>query len=113
MSDNPKVAYNNFQEFWPVYLSEHTKAETRLVHVGSTLAAGLFLIIGVLTFKVGWILLAALVGYGGAWAAHAFIENNQPATFTQPWLSLQGDVRMTWLFVTGKLGKELAAHNMK
>jgi hypothetical protein len=52
------------------------------------------------------------VGYGVAWFGHGRIEKNMPATFDHAVWSLAGDVKMSWLWTTGKLEAELLKHNI-
>ncbi|MGE3622592.1 MAG: Mpo1-like protein [Bdellovibrionales bacterium] len=104
--------YKTFEEFWPHYLNQHSKRQTRLLHVCGTVLAALCLFKFVISFKIGWLLMAPVVGYGFAWAAHAFIEENQPATFEHPLWSLRADLEMTKLWAMGKLEAELAKHQI-
>jgi hypothetical protein len=105
--ERPKAPLS-LADFWPYYLAAHAERRTRLVHyAGTALGTGL-----VLCWAAGggwWALVAApLVGYGPAWAAHALIERNRPATFAHPVWSFACDYRMLFLAATGRLGAELA-----
>ena len=87
--DNNK--FNSFKEFYPFYLSEHSKKETKITHV---IGSGCVLIL--LTYSIitkDWFKLAymPLFGYGFAWIGHFFFEKNRPATFTYPKFSFMGD----------------------
>jgi hypothetical protein len=95
--------FQSFAEFWPYYLSEHSKSATRALHCAGTLiaiAAAVFLI-----FIGRWWLfpLALVPGYACAWAGHFFVEKNRPATFTYPLWSFMGDWKMLALLLTGRL----------
>ena len=102
---NSKIA--TYAEFWPHYLREHSKPETRSIHfVGTGLALGLLLAWA--ATGIGWFGLLALVGgYAPAWIAHFFVEKNRPATFTYPFWSLISDFRMAGLWAVGRLSGEL------
>jgi hypothetical protein len=95
--------YASFAEFYPFYLSEHSKPVTRRIHfVGSTL--GVFcLFLMALTGDPLWLLLGLVLGYGLAWFAHFVFEKNRPATFNQPLYSFMGDWRMYWDILTGRI----------
>jgi len=102
-----------YREFWPFYLSEHAKAETRLWHMAGTGLAVVFLGAAILALNV-WLLLAALVaGYGPAWVTHFKIEKNRPATFRYPIWSLISDFRMTATWLSGGLSRELEKAGIK
>ncbi|WP_426958037.1 Mpo1-like protein [Muricoccus radiodurans] len=96
-----------YEEFWPYYLREHADPLTRRVHVlGTLLGIGLFLA-GLVTMR-WWLMPAGIVsGYLFAWVSHMTIERNRPATFSHPLWSLGSDLRMAWLFLTGRLEEEL------
>ena len=100
-------AYTTFEEFWPFYLREHSKPQTRALHyIGTTLVVGIGLYAGATS---NWLMLLALpvAGYFFAWVAHFTVEKNRPATFTYPLWSLLADFRMWWLWMTARLGPEL------
>jgi hypothetical protein len=99
--------FENFAAFWPHYLREHSKPETRRWHIvgtgaGSVLAAAAF-------FSFSPVLLAAavFVGYAPAWCAHFLVEKNRPTTWRHPLWSLRADYRMALLWLAGGLKKAL------
>jgi hypothetical protein len=110
MTDNADFA--TYREFWPHYLSQHTRNATRLLHVAGTILAFGAIIKAVILFSLFWLLMAPIIGYGIAWIAHSFVEKNHPATFTYPLWSLRGDLQMSWLWVTGRLEDELIKYNI-
>lgn len=104
MSDR---AYTTFAEFWPFYLREHSKPQTRALHyIGTTLVV-VVAIYAVATQWWWWLAAMPVAGYFFAWLAHFTVEKNRPATFTYPLWSLAADFRMWGLWLTGRLGAEL------
>ena len=102
-----KRTIGTYAAFWPYYLREHAKPETRAIHyVGTGLATSCIVLLAVT--GQWWFALGALIGgYGPAWIGHYFIEKNRPATFTYPLWSLASDYRMAWCWLTGRLDREL------
>ena len=97
----------SYREFWPFYLREHAKPETRLWHIIGTGAASMLLVAALVTFSYELLLGALIAGYGPAWFAHFFVEKNRPATFRRPIWSLVSDYRMAGAWLTGSLDQEL------
>ena len=106
----PRRRLASYGDFWPFYLNQHSKPETRRLHyIGTALALALFACS--LATLSGWLLLAAIVsGYAFAWLSHAFVEHNRPATFAYPLWSLVSDFRMFFLWISGRLEPELHQH---
>jgi hypothetical protein len=106
LTDQRTIA--TYAAFWPYYLREHAKPETRAIHyLGTGIATGCIAALAVT--GQAWFALGALVGgYAPAWIGHFFIEKNRPATFSYPLWSLASDYRMAWLWLTGRLKRELA-----
>ena len=100
---NEAKTYQNFDEFYPFYLSEHANRTSRRLHFIGTSIAALLLAAALLTGNFWLILLALVQGYAFAWVGHFFFEHNKPATFQYPRLSFMGDWRLWWDILTGKI----------
>jgi hypothetical protein len=98
----------SYREFWPYYVGEHGSARTRGLHFIGTAGALAFCAVALITGNGWWLVAMPLVGYGFAWAAHAFVERNRPATFRFPIWSLIGDFHMFALMCRGRMSVEVA-----
>ena len=97
----------SYREFWPHYLRQHSRPQTRTIHFVGTALAVLSILVLIATFNPWFGLLALVAGYGPAWIGHFFIEKNRPTTFTYPLWSLLSDFRMAWVWLSGSLPTEL------
>ena len=95
--------FNSFKEFYPFYLSEHSKKITKILH-----AIGSLLVVAILSYcfitkdfiKLSY---APIAGYGFAWIGHFVFEKNKPATFKYPLYSFIGDWMMLKDILIGKI----------
>jgi hypothetical protein len=99
-----------YSEFWQAYLHDHRTCKNVAFHVAGTLLA-----IAMLTVSVwmrAWPLAAAaiVVGYGAAWFGHFVFERNKPTAFGHPVWSLVSDLRLVFLFLSGRLQREYSRH---
>jgi hypothetical protein len=104
--------YSTYAEFWPFYLHQHSLRKARMLHIIGIFLALLMLEKAIFCLSLIALIMAPVFGYGFAWAAHFFVEKNQPATFTYPLWSLRGDFHMFMLWATGRLEAELVQHQI-
>jgi hypothetical protein len=100
------------EEFWSLYLEEHTHPHNRLLHFfGTSLSLGLII---AWFIRPSWSLffLAIIVGYAAAWFGHFMIEKNKPASFKHPFYSFVCDWRMWFLMLIGRLDDEMQKLNI-
>ena len=98
----------SYEDFWPYYLEAHGRPMNRALHYAGT-AESLAFLLAFLVVGDPWLLPGFVFGgYAFAWAGHALVEGNRPATFRYPLWSLVSDARMCGLALTGRLGRELA-----
>jgi hypothetical protein len=95
--------YRTFEDFYPFYLSEHSRSGTRRLHFVGTLLVLLTAVFALVTRRWGFLALVPLFGYGLAWVGHFAVEKNRPATFQHPIYSLAGDFRMFADMVRGRV----------
>lgn len=107
MSEKPISA---FEEFWPFYLREHSRASTRALHFAGTTVTLIVIVSAIVSGQPRWILFALVPGYGLAWFSHFFIEKNRPASFKYPLWSLAADFKMWSLMLTGRIRREVERH---
>ncbi|MCB1865461.1 MAG: DUF962 domain-containing protein [Chromatiales bacterium] len=96
--------FENFEAFYPFYLSQHADLRCRRMHFAGLVFAFAALLMAALTQNAWWLLAGLVAGYGFAWIGHAAFEHNRPATFSHPWYSLRGDLRMFREMLTGRIG---------
>ncbi|OAY41441.1 uncharacterized protein LOC110621881 [Manihot esculenta] len=98
--------FRSMEEFWPFYVTQHSKPWTRRWHFVGTLTSILFLLYSVFV-NLRFLFCVPLFGYGFAWYSHFFVERNVPATFGHPFWSLLCDYKMFGLMLTGQMDREI------
>jgi len=91
--------FSSYQDFFPYYVSQHSKPATRWVHFGGTHLGAAVGITGIVRRRPALLAAAPVISYGLAWFSHFVIEKNKPATFGKPLWSFRGDlqmIRMMW-----------------
>ena len=86
--------FTSFEEFFPYYVGEHSKAGTRWAHFAGTHLGAAVGLSGIARRRWGVLAAAPVIAYGVAWISHFGIERNRPATFGHPLWALRGDLRM-------------------
>jgi hypothetical protein len=99
--------FKSYEDFWPFYLTQHSKPSTRAWHFVGTSFVFIFILLTLYTQNYWLLILAPVTAYALAWISHFFIEGNKPATFGHPVWSLRADFRMYRLILLGKLKQEL------
>ena len=95
--------FHSFEDFYPYYLSEHSKSGTKILHFIGTALVLFYLFSFLFYYDFIYLFLMPISGYGFAWIGHFFIEKNKPATFNYPLYSLRGDFLMFWHIILGKV----------
>jgi hypothetical protein len=97
--------FTSFQDFFPYYVAEHSRAATRWMHFAGTHAGVALGTAGITRRRWGMLAAAPAVAYGMAWFSHFVIEKNKPATFGHPAWSFRGDWKMLGMMWTGRDGE--------
>ena len=95
--------FNSFKEFYPFYLSEHSKKSTKILHMIGSIAVIYILIYSINNQDWNKLYYLPIIGYGFAWIGHFFFEKNKPATFKYPLYSFIGDWVMLKDILIGKV----------
>lgn len=92
----------NYQEFYPYYLSEHSKRWTKIFHFLGVLLVFVVIFYVIKSGKERFRWYCPIFGYGFAWFSHAVFEGNHPSTFRYPLWSLFSDFRLFFELLIGK-----------
>ena len=101
MISEPK--FNSFKEFYPFYLSEHSKSITKLLHLLGSIGVIIIIFFSFYNNNFKLLYYTPFFGYGFAWTGHFFFEKNKPATFKFPLYSFIGDWVMLIDILRGKI----------
>lgn len=87
--------FDNFDDFFRYYISQHSKAVTRWIHFGATHAGAAVALTALLRRQPALLLLAPVATYGPAFASHWIFEKNSPVTLKGNFLyAVRGDLTM-------------------
>lgn len=95
--------FQNFHEFYPYYLDQHSNATCRRLHYVGSLSVPVVLVYALATQQWLWLAALPLIGYGCAWVGHVVFERNTPATFGAPVYSLLADYVMLKDMLIGRI----------
>ena len=104
--------FQNFSEFWPFYLSEHSNPKNRNLHFAGTTLAILALTIGLSVGPLWLAYITPVFGYFFAWIGHFKVQKNRPATFKYPGWSLRGDFKLYFYTISGRLNDEYKKYGL-
>jgi hypothetical protein len=96
-----------FREFWTYYLRAHSLPGTRVLHYAATVI-GATAAVQAIVSRQPLFLIGIALGYAVAIGAHAYIERNAPLIRVNALWGVAADLRMSWLALTGGLGREIA-----
>jgi hypothetical protein len=96
----------SFEDYWPQYLSEHTKRGTRLLHALGTGGALASLTAAAVKKDARYVALAAALGYGPAWFSHIAIEGNKPTSLSHPLWAARANLKMCQKMLAGEIEEE-------
>lgn len=107
------MAFTTFEEFFPYYVGQHSKAATRWIHLAGTLGGAATAATMLARGRRAGLVAMPVISYGAAWTSHFVVEQNRPATFGHPLWSLRGDFLMIATMLRGRdpeLARIAAAH---
>ena len=94
--------FDDFEDFFPWYVGQHSKRATRWIHFAGTHLGFATALGGVVTRRPALLAGLPVISYGFAWFSHFVIEGNNPASFGHPLWSLRGDMRMLAMMWQGR-----------
>ena len=76
MNNESNKRIQSFKEFYPFYLTQHSKLITRFFHFIGTLAVVVITIVIIIKPEWWMLFLIPVSGYGFAWIGHFVFEKN-------------------------------------
>ena len=92
----------NFKEFYPYYLSQHSKKLTRMLHFLGTLLMFAVIVFVLQSGKERFLWYLPIFGLGISALSHYIFEKNKPTSFQYPVFTLIGDFKMFFELLIGK-----------
>jgi hypothetical protein len=104
--------FATFKEFWPEYLRLHSKPVTRAIHYSGTLGGIALAATGIALSAPALIIASPLFIYALLLPSHPLFEKNKPATLKNPLMSVGGDFKMLFFWLTGRVRAEYKKHGL-
>ena len=96
-----------FEEFWPHYVSLHTRRETQVMHAAATLTC-LGLLGAAIALCNPWVAVAApLCDYAIAQVSHRLFEGNRTTPWKNQLWHTRAELRMLRLVLAGRMKHEV------
>lgn len=107
MTDESLYEARDFDAFWRIYVSLHSRPATRAMHCLATTAMMLCVARGLHQRRLRWLLAAPLVDYAIAQTSHRLLEHNRTQPYRNPPWHLRAELRMWWLTISGGMDAEI------
>ncbi|MBI3441025.1 MAG: DUF962 domain-containing protein [Proteobacteria bacterium] len=104
--------FKTFKEFWPEYMRLHSRPITRGIHYAGTLGGFALAAAGITMASPALVIAAPLFTYGLLFPSHPIFEKNVPATLKNPFMSVGGDLKLLYCWMTGRIRDEYEKHGL-
>lgn len=98
--------FEDFDEYWAHYLTQHDETLTRLAHAAGTAGGAALIVAGLLRGRVSRVALGLALGTVPAYLSHVLVEENSADCLKHPVWKQRADLRLARLVVQDELPEE-------